>query len=221
MGLIDYLRDGVARTRASFSSNREKWQGYLTDHELTDYFGKGFSKKKDAELTEEERTRKGGLERITNSIIEKYDRELHGVLRKAATRGTMGLAVGNDLYSYIKDLPVANVTGIGYALFATKTLMEVPAMVRYLSKSHDWYGALKHYLMKPVNYLLPVIGGALEAGSFERMVRKRVMQEIKHEFIKQYGNYIPVEEKLKVAGSTKLKSAIYQGPGSEEKKKAA
>jgi len=163
--------------------------------------------------SEKERMR-GSLEKIVNHSFDKYSIELNGFLRKGGTRGAMALALINDLSAYVTNVPIANVTGLGYVLFGVKTAIEAPAMYRYLNKSHDWYGALKHYALKPVNYLIPVVGAALEAGSFERMVRKRIRHEAKLEFIKENGDYELFDERFRKQLSTPLKQAVSVRPAS-------
>ena len=81
-----------------------------------------------------------------------------------------------------------------------------------MKKSHDWYGAIKHYALKPINYLLPLIGPALEAGSFERMVKKRVLKEAKYDFIKDNGDYKTFEEKLKIKLKKPLREVVEPVP---------
>ena len=152
MALTDYLYQAADRMKLNFDFNRDSITDYLMKYSLKDYF---------ADVGKDEKALlKKDLERKVEESLGKFDGELRGLARKTATRGTMGLAMMNDLYAYISNVPIANVTGLGYALFGLKSAVEVPAMYRYLKKSHDWYGALKHYALKPINYLIPVIGGA-------------------------------------------------------------
>ena len=206
MTLVDYIKQGAARTKTSFSRDKGKFADYLMTHELKNYFSD--------DVPEDQRVKlKGELEARIDTAMAKYDKELHGFARKAGSKGTMGLAVANDIYAYVSNVPIANVTGLGYALFAIKTAVELPAMYRYLKKSHDWYGALKHNLLKPARYLLPVFGAALESGAFERMVRKTVMKEAKHSFIKDFGDYVGFEDQIK----NKLKQPLKVALGPPEK----
>ncbi|MFA5992626.1 MAG: hypothetical protein WC796_02900 [Candidatus Pacearchaeota archaeon] len=201
MGIEDYLSSAVSKSKASFSSDRGKWVNYLVDHELGNYFS-GAS-------DEERQKMRNGLERIVDTTAEKYHDELGGIARKGVSKGTMGLAVLNDLYAYVSNVPIANVTGLGYALFALKTAAEVPALYRYLKKSGDWYGEAEHLALKPLRYLLPVIGPALESGAFERMVRRNIMNEARLGFIKEFGNYVSIEDRVK----ERLKTSVSDAAG--------
>lgn len=204
MGLVDYLSKAVARTRASFSGNRDKMVGYLMKYELPTYFN---------DLPADKRAGlQGALEQRVDAALTKYDKELGGILRKGVSKGSMGLAIANDVYAYISNAPLQNITGLGYALFGIKTAAEIPALYRYLKKSHDWYGAISHMVLKPLRYLIPIVGPALESGAFERMVRKRVMNEAKSEFIKEYGNYVPFEDHLKEQLKVPASDVIYMPP---------
>jgi len=200
MGLTDYLTktaDGI-KTNASFT--KQNITDYLMGHDrkLKKYFS--------GDIPDEEKEKlRGNLEKRVDNLLDKYIDELRGFARKATTRGAMGLAIVNDLSGYISNVPFANVSGFAYTLFAIKTAAEIPAMYRYFKKSHDWYGALAHYIMKPIKYLIPVIGPAWEAGSFEKMVRKRVLKEAKYGFIKENGDYQTFEDKIKEKLKTPIK----------------
>ncbi len=210
--LTDYLEREVAKTKVSFSDNKDKFRDYLIGYELRDYFGD--------EVPEEEKDRlRSSLEQKLDSKLDHYHTELEGIVRRTASKGTMGLAILNDLSAYVSNIPILNVTGFGYALFALKTAAEAPALRRYWQKTHDWYGAADlggYMLMKPARYLLPGIGAYLEAGAFERMVRKRVLKEVKAEFIKEHGKYQEFEERLK----DKLKQPVHTTIDREKKKAA-
>ncbi|MBX4196252.1 hypothetical protein KW805_01550 [Candidatus Pacearchaeota archaeon] len=203
MSLVDYVSKAASRTRASFTSDRPRMLDYLKQHELKSYFA--------ADVPEEDKQRmESALERKLDEHLARYDRELDGIGRKVSSKGSMALAVANDVFAYASNSPLANVTGLGYALFAIKSIAELPALYSYVKKSHDWYGALTHLALKPVRYVLPVVGPALESGSFERMVRKNVMNETKLDFIKDYGNYVPLEEKMHKTLKLPLNDSLYR-----------
>jgi len=195
------LESFVVGIKASMSKDRAKTVQYLKDYKLKSYFA-------DNVPEDEKKRRESFLERIVDENFKRYEGELGGVARKGTTRGAMGLAMLNDAAAYVSNIPLANVTGLSYALFAAKTAAEIPAMHRYLKKSHDWYGAIGHYLMKPINYLLPIIGGAIEAGAFERMVRKHAGVEASVDFIKEFGDYIPFNERVRSKMKKPLGEAI-------------
>ena len=195
--LVDYIEREAAKSRVSFSRDRGKFMDYLMKYDLKNYF------KQDMPKEQRELLRKS-LEDKLDYQFDRYDKELGGIVRKTASKGTMGLVVLNDLYTYVSNNPIANATGFAYAMFALKSAAELPALYRYIRKSHDYYGAIKHLLLKPVRYILPIIGPLLESGSFERMVRKRILREVSSEFIKEHGNYINFEEKFR----EKLKQPI-------------
>jgi len=204
MALEDYLHNAVGRLRASFSSSRSGFINYLTKYDLKDYFSPDVPEAQRAQF-------RNSLEKKLDEHLARYDKELNGLGRKIVSKGTMGLAVANDLYAYVSNVPIANVTGLGYALFAIKTLAEIPALYQYAKKSGDWYGAITHLLLKPVRYLIPVIGPALESGAFERMVRKRVMKEVALDFIREHGEYQPLKDRVqKHLASTTVGDAIYR-----------
>ncbi len=203
--LVDYVEREVNKTKATFSGSRESIGGYIAKYELKDYFGD--------KVPEEEKARlRSSLEEKLNEKLTKYRDELDGIARKTASKGTMGLAIVNDISAYVTNVPILNVTGFGYSLFALKTIAEAPALRRYWKKSHDWYGMGEHLLLKPIRYLLPVIGGYLEAGAFERMVRKRIINEVKADFIKEHGDYQSFEDRFR----KQLKRPISETVSSEE-----
>jgi len=202
MGLEDYLGKMQAQSKAVFGGKRKDLSDYLEKHELVNYF--------DNQTISEERKKdmKNSLEKKLDSEMEKYESELNGVFRKGAAKSTMGLAVLNDLYGFVSKAPISNITGLGYALFALKSAAEVPANIKYLKKSHDWYGELQHWALKPLRYIAPVIGPALESGSFERMVRKGIIKRVKKSFIQTHGKYTPKKEMINARLSRPIREAI-------------
>lgn len=143
--------------------------------------------------------RYGKLEAYVDEEIAKYDENLKGLARKIVGRGSMGTAFANDIYSLYSKAPFMNFSAASYVLFGAKTLGEIPAVYKYMKKSHDWYGLLKFALMKPINYLIPIIGPAIESGSFERMVKDRARYEAKERFLKMVGAETGKEKMKRVA----------------------
>ena len=189
MSLTDYLSRAVSRTKVSFTRNKEDAVDYLMNHELKNYF---------SNVPEEERARlKSSLEEKIGTAIEKYDGELNGLIRKVGSKSSMGVAIANDIYGYITKAPFANINGLATLLLAGKTILEIPALYHYLKKSGDLYGGVSYMLLKPIRYLLPVVGPALESGAFERMVMRGVLKEAKYDFIKEFGEYTPAEERMR------------------------
>ncbi|MBS3083218.1 hypothetical protein J4423_00265 [Candidatus Pacearchaeota archaeon] len=127
------------------------------------------------------------LESYVDGAIAKYEDNLKGIGRKFVGRGSMVTAFANDIYSLFSKAPFMNFSAASYVLFGAKTLAEVPAVYKYMKKSHDWYGLLKFAIMKPINYILPIIGPAIESGSFERMVKNRARYEAKDRFLEMVG----------------------------------
>ncbi len=203
MGLEDYVSKAIHRTKASFSSDRASWKEYLSKYELKDYFKQ--------DMPDEDRERLDGeLEKIVASKCDAYEKDLGGILRRIASKGTMGVDTANSLYALLSSTaPLYNSGALGLILFGGKTLAEIPALYRYVRKSKDWYGAAKLLLSKPLRYLTPVLGPMLEAGAFERMVRKRIIQESKAEFVKQFGNYQTRREYVTSKMKMPLSEAIY------------
>ncbi len=203
MALNDYLTQAADNIKLNFNFTKDGIVDYLikNDTGLKDYFSENTPERERALLRK-------NLEGKVSLALEKYQDELGGLARKSVSRGTMSLALLNDLYAYVSNVPIANVTGLGYSLFALKTAAELPAVYRYMKKSKDWYGALWHYAMKPINYLIPVIGAGIEAGSFERMVKRRVMNESKLSFIKENGDYHAFEDKIREKLQTPICDAI-------------
>jgi hypothetical protein len=201
-GLVDYVSAAASRTKVAFTKSKSGALDYLMKYELKNYFG--------GEVSEEEKQRlKSSLEKMLDSAYERYDSDMGGVLRKAGSKITMGLDIANQIYGYIGKSAVANVSGLSTALFAGKTLAEIPAMYKYLKKSKDWYGAGSFYLLKPIRWLLPVIGPALESGAFERMVMRGVMKEAKYKFIKEHGEYVKAEKRIKENMKQPLREITY------------
>ena len=201
MGLTDYLNNAAENLRIKTPATKNDITDYLSRKSLNKYFSD--------DIPEEEKIKLiGDLENRVENALEKYQGELKGFARKVTTRGSMALALINDLSGYLTNVPFANVSGLAYSLFAIKTAAEIPAMYRYMKKSHDWYGATKHIALKPINYLIPIIGPALEAGSFERMVKKKVISEAKYSFIKEHGDYQSFEDRIKKKLKTPLKESL-------------
>ena len=200
MGLENYIHKAADNIKLNHTTNKGKISDYLIKYDLKDYFSENLSEDERAKL-------KGDLEEKVGKSLVKYGDELRGLGRKTAAKGTMALAAINDLSAYLTRIPIPNVTGLGIALFGLKSLVEAPAMHRYLKKSNDWYGALKHYAMKPAHYLIPVIGAGLEAGSFERMVKNKAIKEAKISFLKEAQKYESLDKRLKVKLQTPLSEA--------------
>jgi len=215
MSLENIVKKAVDYVKLQFlPASRERMVDYITNYDLKKYFGE--------DISEDEKERfKKGLEDISNRTMDRYSTELGGVFRKAASKGIMGLAVFNDLYAYVSKVPIDNVTALGYFLFVAKSIAEVPALWRYVNKSGDWYGAISHVLLKPVRYLIPIAGAALESGAFERMVKKGTRKEIVREFVRRYGDYVPIEDRLRDKLKEPLKDNIYILPRKREMAQAA
>lgn len=140
---------------------------------------------------EQKRQAESKLEAIVERESSKDDKQLHGVVRKVVSWGTMGVAFANEIYAYVSpSVPLRYIAYGNLAMFGIKSLAELPALFMYVLRSKDGYGALKLLLMRLVNYLLPVVGPLLEAGAFERMARRRIIKQAKYEFIKQFGSTI-------------------------------
>ncbi|PIN89205.1 hypothetical protein COU57_06375 [Candidatus Pacearchaeota archaeon CG10_big_fil_rev_8_21_14_0_10_32_14] len=158
----------------------------------------------------EKQIRVSKLEEYVDSSIQKYDTELHGI-RKVVTKPAMAAAFANDIYSLVSKAPFSNFSAASYILFGAKTLAEIPAVYRYMKKSGDWYGSLKWALMKPIDYLIPVIGPAIENGLFERIVKKRVMYEAKNRFLKNVGA-VSETDRVKYGFRQKLGDVLSKKP---------
>ena len=159
-------------------------------------------------LDDAERVRREGkLESYVDGAIAKYDESLAGLGRKITGRGSMGTAFVNDIYSMYSKAPFANFSAASYVLFGVKTLAELPAVYKYMKKSHDWYGLLKFAIMKPINYVIPIIGPAIESGSFDRMVKNRARYEAKERFLEMVGAETN-KEKIKKVVRRPLREAL-------------
>lgn len=191
----DFLPASKARTR-----------DYVANYELKDYFRD--------DVPQEYRDKfSKGLDRITEEVTTKYESELRGIVRTPIGKGTMALAVANQI-SYLADvIPGGNVAKFVYDMFRAKTITEIPALYRYFKKAETWYGGLydvaKHLVLKPVRYLLPIIGPMLESGAFERAVKRRVRKEVVRRFAEAYGKYEPVEDRLKERVKEPLRGHVY------------
>ncbi len=200
----------LAKVKTDFlPASKNRIRDYVQKYELEGYFNE--------DVPEDYKTRfREGLDRITNEVTDNYSTELRSFLRTPMGKGSMALAVANDLSAYATTVPFHQVSILGLYLFAAKTINEVPAVLRYARKSKDWYGALGHMLLKPVRYLLPVLGPALESGAFERMVKRRVRKEIARKFVERYGNYEPLENRLKERLKEPLGEHVYVEKREEE-----
>lgn len=196
----------LAKVKTDFlPASKARTRDYVQKYELKDYFGDDVPKEYRDRFSK-------GLDRITDEVTDKYASELRSLVRTPIGKGAMALAVANDIGAYVTSTPFDNVTALGYALFAAKSLSELPAAARYIRKTKDWYGALSvagHFLLKPLRYILPVIGPALESGAFERMVKRRVRREIVRRFAESYGKYEPLEERLSERVHEPLRNHVY------------
>ena len=203
----------VAQLKTDFlPASKARTKDYVQKYELSDYFGN------DVPQEYKDRFSKG-LDRITDEVTDKYATELRSLVRTPVGKGSMALAVANDIRSYISTVPFKNVDFLAYDLFALKTLMEIPGVIRYIKKTKDWYGALEvagHLLLKPVRFILPIIGPALESGAFERMVRRRVRREVVRKFVESYGKYEPLEDRLAERAKEPLRDHVYVKERDEE-----
>lgn len=141
-------------------------------------------------ISDEERGRRyGQLEAYLDASVAKYDTELHGI-RKAATVPAGAAAFLNDVYSLVSRAPFENFAAGSYVFMGAKALAQVPAVYRYLKKTHDWYGALgaaEWAGFKTLGFLVPVIGPLLDTGRFEKIVKRRVMYEARNKFLAAIG----------------------------------
>lgn len=159
-----------------------------------------------APISQRERNRSLLEDKVAESIA-KYDQELHGMTRKSVKYGAMGLAIANDLYALASPAaPFLGAAGLGYVLFGISTIAELPALYRYIKKSGDWYGAAVHVALKPLRYLIPIVGPALEAGAFERMVKRKAIKEAKYNFLREIGKYTSAKELVR----EKLEQPIHE-----------
>jgi len=117
------------------------------------------------------------IDAVYADMRRKYSPFLHNWVRVLASDVPMMLVVVNDVYGYASRVPLLNVTGVGYALFVVKTVVELPWLVRYVVRSHDFLWSALFVLLKPVRFVIPVIGPILEAHAFGRMVRRRMLAE--------------------------------------------
>ncbi|MEI7718823.1 MAG: hypothetical protein WCI72_03060 [archaeon] len=214
MALEDYFPTFVKyaeKAKASITRNPNDAVDYLIKYELSDYFGKDASAVDRASL-------RSGLEKTLEESRKKYSDELDGFIRKTGSKGSAMLNMYQQLHGYITGASGWYIAGAGLVLGGIKALWELPSMYKYLKKSHDWYGAMTHYLLTPVRSVLPVVGPALEAGAFERMVMKKVMKEAKYNFIKKYGDYTPASNLAQERMKMKIGDVIFDA---EESRKAA
>jgi len=193
MEILKGLESYVAKVRTSFSGDPGKWADYLAKYQLSDYFGKD----SDGKVVEKRPGDRSLLEEKVNEAAKKYSEGFSGVIRKVAAKGTMGAALAYQVYGLFSNAAIQSIGNATYGLFVLKTLAEAPYLAKYLKKSHDWYGAIYHNLLKPVRAAIPFIGPAFEAGAFERMVRKRIMYEARNEFLKEVKSYVPLEDRIK------------------------
>ena len=193
MEILKGLESYVAKVRTSFSGDPSKWADYLAKYQLSDYFEKD-SKGNVVEKREGDRSL---LEEKVNEAAAKYSEGFSRVIRKVASKGAMGAALAYQMFGLFSDSAIQSIGNATYGLFVLKTIAEAPYLAHYLKKSHDWYGAIYHNLLKPVRAAIPFIGPAFEAGAFERMVRKRIMYEARNEFLKSVESYVPLEDRIK------------------------
>lgn len=199
MALEKKVEDAIRGAKDYVSAATPSIQEYMKSKRLSRHL-EGLSQ-------DERREREGVLEGYVTQAVSKYDTELNGILRKGVTRGSMTLAFLNDIYSLVSSTPFKYTSAVSYVLFGIKTLAEVPALYRFVKKSKDWYGALQWAAMKPVSYLLPFVGPALEAGIFERIVKNRVMYEAEKNFLKAIGNETN-SDRIKKSLKTKMGDII-------------
>ncbi len=193
----------IAKLKTDFlPTSKKSLADYVRNYELSNYFKE--------DVREDYRIKfNKDLSEITDEVTERYSSELFGWVRSPVGKGSMALAIANDISAYSTNVPFDNVTALGYVLFAAKTIAELPALKRYVEKSHNWYGAINHIILKPLRYLIPIVGPALESGAFERMVKRTVRKEIARKFIERNGDYESIQDRLKEKLSQPLKEHMY------------
>ena len=191
MSLEKKLDEAISNSLLNLSSTERKVFESL-EKKLGNYL-KGENEERYRELLEYE----------VKLACQKYQQVLKDWKRSLGKAGGV-LAIANDIYCYIRKIPFQYLTGVKFLLLGFKTLTELPAFYHYLKESKDVYGILKYMIMKPLYYIIPVIGPALDVGAFERMVNYRIALEAKKNFLKRIGKYENLEEKLK----EKLSSAL-------------
>ncbi len=160
----------------------------MQGHQLRKYFD-GQPEERRVELRQ-------SLEHYVNEGLEKYKKELQGLLRKTGTRGLMGGALANDFMALLSGVSIAGALGIRALLFTGKLFLETPALYRYMKKSRDFYGLAKYLLIKPVAYMVPFIGPIIETGSLERLAEGGVRRYALGGFFKRIGKYKSVDQRF-------------------------
>jgi hypothetical protein len=128
--------------------------------------------------------------------VQKYRDMIKDWKLKVANPLGLGVIV-NDIYGFAAGIPVGDILGTKFLLQGAKTLFELPGLYNYFKKEHDLYGVIKYALMKPVGYLLPVVGPFLERNYLKKMFKNRAVKYAKKMFLKSIGQYESVLDKLK------------------------
>ena len=182
------FRPAIERTRKLIGTRDEvesNLESLANDKDIKKYLS--------AAPEEEQGRLREALEGIVRTYVTKYQENLRGLGRKVTTGGAAILSVANDIYAAgFSVLPLAWAGAVKAVNMVGSTLAELPALYRYVKKSRDWYGAGEHLLLKPVKYLIPFIGPALDLGSFNRMVGRRIRKESKFAFLKEVQGYRPI-----------------------------
>ncbi len=190
-------------------ANKERTREYVKKYELEKYFND------DVSPEYKERFAKG-LDKITDEVTDRYSTELRSLVRTPAVKGASAAALLNDISAYAGATPFRNISLLKLYLFGANTIAEVPALARYVKKSKDWYAPLRHYAMRTLRYFTPIVGPMLESGAFERMVKRRVRKEVTRKFIEKYGDYEPIEKRLREKLKEPLKYHVEPAQEREE-----
>lgn len=199
MRLEDLITSTMATTRAKLSGAERRITDTLREGTL-----KGYFRDEDPRREQYERL----LEQCVAQSAAKYRNTLKGASRKSAK--IAGVLTGLfDAYELASTYPIpaAYAGPLHAGLSLTKTILEVPALARYVSVSHDVGGAAKWIGYRALDLAVPLLGPIIGHNALERIVRSRIAKEATREFLTTIGRYQPLDELIEArvrerAGST-------------------
>ena len=148
-----------------------------------------------------------------------------GLLERATEKLSYAnvLQIAADIYSIARDIPALYSTYIRAAFIGGKTLLEAPGVLTYLYKTGKQQGAksrlgrllygtyyngldlLGYGASKLVGMAIPVLGPAIEAGAFKRLVQRKASGIVDSWFDKLKGTYKPVMDRI-----SRIPESIYE-----------
>lgn len=183
MALTDIVSSEFARVKNLLFTPKEKsgMLDYLVKYDLKNHF----------ESISEDQKQKlyGGLEHHLDQALLKYSSYLNSWTQKAANIGGIATTLMDAYEMFFSKftLPANMYWPLHAAMVGGKTVAEAPGFLYYAVKEGDYLGILKWIGMKPFELLIPILGPLVGTGWTQKIVKQRIMNEAKSNFLKDLG----------------------------------